>query len=623
VTTLSVTNAKDNGDLYFAFSQTSNATGQWNVYKFPDVCSNTQNGKYPAPDQPVLGYNQNWAAVDIQCYGAQGIGAGSDQLILVPSSVLTQNPAPSSLSASVLTPPFFGARPSRDISGGAGQNLFLVGSFVPSSSSLPSVQVTSVDASGNIVGADGNHGLVYSPGNGVPGTFGNIAAAQHDTCGAGSACAVSLQDARIANVVLQKGDDGHEYLLTSFHAGDSANSTSQALWFVGQVDTFQNLGSAQWNISYVDGPGWWAGYPTITMDSDVGIAATFQSFYLNSNIYPNWYINKGFTQGNGHQPGQLLGYGILANAYRGAYAGCAGLPTRWGDYMSTIWDQNLPAPAGSNGFWTVQEYSNGGGVQAGSNQSTQITELASPLPYYVSYSANEQECNVGVGNTCDAKFSAPAGLRKGDVVVAFLDMGGSFPKPPTPPDSWTELPIANNANAVSMQVGSCGAHDQTTIYAYAHLYGSSSETGTYDFKHVVESLCNGTGLPEIEGLIVGYRQADTNFGDYSLYGYTSVPGFTATVGPPGGTSPSEGALLNVFNGGGYETESSELTTVFSGLSGTPAATSEVPLSKVISAYTLADVGIPTSGAALGAYSITSNYGDAGLFGWQLFVPTEY
>jgi hypothetical protein len=612
VTTLAVPNTKDNGDLYVAFSKSSDATAGWNYYKLVNVCSSTQNGQWPVPDQPVVGYNQTWAAIDLQCKGIGGIGSGSDQLVLLPGSVLTQVPAPSSLSATVVTPPVFGSRPSRDISGGAGQPLFLATSAVPSGSSLPYIELYTVDSSANLTFA------ANSPGNGVAGTYGNFAAAQHDSCGAGSACAVSLQDARITSATIQKGNDGNTYLLTSFHAGDAGNGTTQALWFVDQ------LTSGTWNEFYVDGPGWWAGYPTITMDSDLGIAFTFQSFFYGSNIYPNWYIAKGFnSSGTGGPP--LLGYGIVPNSYRGAYAGCAGLsPTRWGDYMSTLWDPNLPAPAGSNGFWTVQEYSNGGGAQTGSNQSTQITELASPLPYYVSYSAHEQECNVGAGNTCTAKFTTPSGLKNGDIVIAFLDMGGSFQKPPAPPDkTWVELPIANEGNATSMVVGACGTHDLGTAYAYAHVYGSSNETGTYKFNHVINYFCNNV-LPEIEGFVVGYRGASGSLNNYVLYGYqSSSPTFHVVVGPAPANSPSDGVLLNVFYGSGSESpESGEGSTSFTlpGF-GSPASAVETPLSGVISSYLLTDVGLPATGTAMNQYFSNSSVGQFDVFGWQVFVPS--
>src|SRR5260370_37557234 len=68
---------------------------------------------------------------------------------------------------------------------------------------------------------DGIGGPSYaSPGNGVPGTFGGLANAAHDSCSSTSNCAVSLQDARITSApIVQRGQDGHLYLMTSFHAG--------------------------------------------------------------------------------------------------------------------------------------------------------------------------------------------------------------------------------------------------------------------------------------------------------------------------------------------------------------------------------------------------------------------
>ncbi len=187
--------------------QTSDATGQWHFYKISNVCSSTQNGAFPLPDMPIVGYNQSWAAVALQCNGIGGVGRGSDQLILIPISFLTMANPPTTLAYSQLATPFNGARPSRDISGNGTQNLFLVGSVVPSSTSLPFVQVTTVNANGSFVNPGVNGQPAQSPGNGVPGTFGQFANPQHDSCGPGAACDVALQDARIASVVLQAGND--------------------------------------------------------------------------------------------------------------------------------------------------------------------------------------------------------------------------------------------------------------------------------------------------------------------------------------------------------------------------------------------------------------------------------
>jgi hypothetical protein len=55
------------GDLYFAFSKTSDATGGWNYYKIPNVCSSPQPS-YPFPDMPTMGFNQDWVAIELQCF---------------------------------------------------------------------------------------------------------------------------------------------------------------------------------------------------------------------------------------------------------------------------------------------------------------------------------------------------------------------------------------------------------------------------------------------------------------------------------------------------------------------------------------------------------------------------
>ena len=175
----------------------------------------------------------------------------------------------------------------------------------------------------------------------------------------------------------------------------------------------------------------------------------------------DYYINSQFKSQD-----------VLAPRSSGNYTGQQSCSTRttqrWGDYMSTLWDPSVTStPSGEKGaFWTVQEYTNGGGP----DQSTQWTELSDPLPYFVSYSYQEQECAVGSGQTCTATLPTPAGLQNGDVVIAALTMGGTFPTPPSPPDStWVTLPIANQGAALSMGQGSCNRGDLATEYVYAHV----------------------------------------------------------------------------------------------------------------------------------------------------------
>ena len=304
-----------------------------------------------------------------------------------------------------------------------------------------------------------------------------------------------------------------------------------------------------------------------------------------------------------------------------------------------VFDPNAIGPGGEGVFWQVEEMtkpSPTGSPTPSSDESTTWNALANvdSLPYYINYSAAEGECEVPPGVNCSVTVNAPANLQSGDVVIAFVDMGGQFPVPPTPSDStWTALPIMNMTNnPTSMQSGSCNGGDIMTEYAYAHIYGNSTE-GPYKFKHIDEHYCSGTYNPEMEGFLVGYRSASSNTASYVLNGYPAGQvSYTVTVGAAPTNSPSDGTLLNVFWGSGFENldygEYGNLT--FSSLTGTPAANPETPLAPPNTLFLLADVGIPSSNSTLAQYSVTTcTLGGLGQcvptytkFGWQLFLPEQ-
>jgi hypothetical protein len=633
-TTLSTSPATDNGDLYFAFTQTNDATQAWNFYKLQNVCS-TSEPNTPVPDMAILGYNQAWVAIDLQCYPIGGSGVpGTDQLVLIPHGILTQTSAPQSIACGqpiflngpvvqCKAGPFFAARPSRDISGNANQNLFLVTS---NTATTPSISVTTVGANGNFVGPSNSGGILNSPSNGSP--VGSLTPAQQGTCGSGSSCTINLGDSRITNVILQTGNDGNHYLLTSFHAGLSFPfQTAQSLWFIGKVETFANATSS-WNLmsQLIPGNGvGWIAYPTISMDADLDVAMTYTAFRSGSFITPSWTMSKGFASDGTW--GGLLGGGPLAFAVsHGTYTGQQSCPIkpppqRWGDYMSTVWDP----VGGSNGekstFWTVQELTLGG-----SNEGTHWDQLIDPGPAFAFYSARESECNVSPGQKCTLTLSTSGlGPVVGDVVIATLEMGGSFPTPPTPPDStWVSLPIANQSGATSMTQGTCGGGDIATEYVFAHVYGASTESGTYNFKHVVQNFCNGSFAPELLGDLFVYRGANAAPGTYVLYGYpASTISLTSTVGPAPVAAPSGGTLLNIFECPTPEVpDSNEFNVTFTLPTGSPTVTAETPLSNPGGVELLADLAVPSAGTALGQYSTTCSGGavPAHNFGWQLFLP---
>jgi len=641
--TLAFNEVKLGGDLLFAVSTSASAldgTGAWMRYDIP-VCT----GSNFSPDQPILGYNLNWAAVDTLCGGENGFGGNnSDALVLIPNSSIETPPLAPTPNETIITPPLFASRPARDISGsGQGYSQLVLASAQFPYYTSPDVTLYGIPApmgSATPVpvflgtspgfGFDGISGIPYLPNASQPG------------CTVpDSNCMINISDqSRIQQATVQYDPTGRfHYLLTAFTSQYGFKGyTTEALFFAGQLETNDWAGNffTSSDFSLVQT------YATIGADPQLDLYATLTSFSSGNYAYSSWFVQRNF---NNTKQLNLVYDGNFAQSH-GVYTGQNTCPTatptgsasptstpspsatptpgpilqRWGDYDSMNWDPNQPGlGSGLSGLWSVLEF-----TQGGTDQSTVWTPLPAGPPYLVGYSSGEAECNVGFGNTCTAKLPAPGGLQNGDVVVAFLYMGGSFVTPPKPPDStWVELPIANMAGAVSMQQGACNTGDLTTEYAYAHVYGSSTETGTYDFKHVIFTFCNGAN-PEIEGFLAGYRGVSTNINTYLLSGNpAAAAGATVTVGPEPGKSSSPGILINVFESGGSESpESSEGGAGFvaGSLIGSPPAATETSMNTPPAGYLLADVGIPSANYRFTQYSATSNLSEFHLWGWQLFMP---
>lgn len=640
--TLSIYPGLSNGDLYFAISNTSDATGAWTIYDFPSFCS-AIDSSYPAPDQPILGYNQAWVVIDVSCFDqSQQPFIDNDQLLLIPHSAIATHPQ--NLGAIQEQGPtgtgsmgWFASRPSRDVSGTANQDLFLVSSApLDSPGALDFVKVTSIDSNGNIVGPGPGNAIVQSPGIGVSATdtF-SIAPGEHDNCGAGSGCVVSLGDARISSApILQIGNDGNKYLLTAFHAGDNGNNTAQALFFMGQVNSFAT--SAKWNEWYFDGPNFWATYPTVTMDKDLDIAYSFTTFQLNSTIYPNWYTAKGFVpSGESYLSPPFTGYGILYSANSmGAYTGQQLCPTpqspqRWGDYMSELWDPNLASPNESDAFWMVQEYTTGGSSQpntGGSNQSTQFAPIQDPLPFFVGYQiptgpngelGEDEECPNNPA--CQLTFSPPTGALPGDTFVAVVAIGGSNNAANfSAPAGWTLMPLANHSNNQALVSSDPNSHFVTS-YLATYIYGSQpNDPGQYTL-----SVTRSVKGAEMLGFMGVYRGASTNLSKYTAYGYLGVEDTTLIPTKQLVPAAGEQTLATIYgNTCLVETdENAEDTWTFGAPAGAPSETVESPLSSSGNGglpFLLADVPVKTGGATYGPYTAT---GCKGLnYAYNLLIP---
>ena len=603
--------------LLFAVSNTSDATGSWTkLPPIPITCP--ANANNPGADQPILGFNQDWVAIDILCIGAQGLGA--DQLVLIPHQNLTQNPITLN-GQKLLNPPFSAARPSRDVSGNAGQKLYLAASVVPlaPSSAAPYVKVVSIDSSGQF-GA-----TITSPATGVLAQY--VAAFGHQKgCASPGACDVNVGDARVTNVTVQAGADGNHYLMTAFHAKDAANGTTEALWFVGQVESFTK--TPIWNTRYIDSASVSYVYPTIAMDHDLEIAYNYRTFDPTAYISSYWNTARGFVGTNGGWPG-LLGSGPLSPASSGTYwgmqshdqiTGCYP-PTnvRWGDYMTTVWDPTIGTSRG--GFWTVQEYSNGG-----NNEATEMVTLQDPLPYFVGYNipvgpgGSAGETEVSCGASCNLTFSAPAGAQPGDVFlveVAWWATNGLATV--TAPSGWTFLNFANQGSQpvlISCNGGSSctGSEVGSGLAFYVYQQGDS---GQYSFTFNQ----NQSPLTEVAGFLVSYRGANNSSANYSAYGYGVVGADTTILTAQALPVPNpEYTLLTLFANACDPFDSSETSqsSPFTSPNGLPNLTVQTPLSLPAENGFLAADTATVAGGSYGQYSTTSCNGIGNAM--QVLIP---
>jgi hypothetical protein len=470
--------------------------------------------------------------------------------------------------------------------------------------------VFGINSGGNCAaGSPGCSPVSISPQWGSTSSTYGLGLADQSGCGGMLTCEVSLADARITAAQIRPTNiSGTAYPVLTFGFGTgvvTSSFQSQNIWFL------QNPSTTSWlEVLSLGADNQWYAFPTIATDGDFEyyLASTqFTSTSFPSTIWDSYaglsFVGQNFIE-------------IGTAEYTGNPAQTP--PVRWGDYNTMLFDPDATPPGSEGSWWSVEEIS-----QGGSDQSTNWEALAdpTPVPYFVSYSSTEAECAVSPGQNCVVKIPAPAGLQNGDIVVAFLSMGGSFPTPPTPPDStWITLPIANQGGSQSMEQGACKTGDLGTEYAYAHVYDSSSETGTYDFKHVLENICSNTVRPELSGFLAGYRAAATNLANLVLFGYPDniSSEFVLTDGPASSNTLPEGELLNVFNCPGGESEGDEVGgRIENSLTGEPPAIPETSFGSTPQGYFLADVGV-AAGATLGQYGITCE--STGTWGWQLFLP---
>ena len=591
-TTLAFSQVNNTGTLNVAYTTSTSAAdtpGNWLKWSTP-LC----NGNIP--DEPVLGFGQNWAVIDTQCKNASAQYI-ADTITLVKNTDITghtfnpTNPNTSNLPSDVFT-----WRPSRDVSASGFGYVYLVASVV-TGSIAPYALISSIDPLGNVAKPTSLFGI----GNSTD-TYMLPLGAQGTCTNPSSGCGIDIGDAHIRQAPVLQYDPGNNdhYLLAAFAAGNGS-SGAESLYYFLQVDNNAVAAEIVGSTSYV------LAYPTIVADQDQDFYLTTTSFAGGGPIYSSWYASHGFLTI------EAQGY-LQTSASNSTYTGdqsCGGTGNpRWGDYMSTVWDPSQTSVGGEkDAFWSVQEFTAGG-----ADQSTEWLQLNDPLPYFVGCNVpsppagqgpaggGENECPNGTGYYCNLTYSAPSNAQFGDAFVVVQWIGDAQDSTYlTVPTGWTKLPYEGGSHTLYSTDGKL----TDSYYVALYVYGSQpNDTGQYEFK-ILPQVSGAETL----GFLVAYRGASPNIpGNYKLYGKAATQDSTniktVTLSPQNNDSPAaESTLLSLFSQGCVGSDDPDLFVPFGSPSGTPTLTVETPL-RSTKGFFAADVGVPTGGGTYGLYKST-------------------
>ena len=636
-TTLLTDDNRQTGDLLFAISTGTSAldgSGVWERYDIQGICG-ANAGNYIFPDQPILGYSSNWAAVDTICFGgAIQNPPNTDALVLIPDSAIKI--PPKTLNPTIITPPLYASRASRDISGsGNPYSQLVLASSQFNTNTQPDVALYGIGASPSATPI----GISPTSWGFSGGGSDFIPPAPQTGCTVQSSnCMINAADqGRIQQVTVQYNPKTlKHYLLTSFTAG--YQSGAEVLYYIDELES----GTWAGEFTGTGNTGWVPTYTTITSDQDFDINATLTSFTSNgcpSSLWLSWHEFQGLFGPN------EISFAGSAAAYTGRNTCPTATPTgslsptpspsatstpaptlqRWGDYNSLIWDPSLTSSSGEQGlFWSVLEFTKGA-----TDQSIVWTQFNDTLPYFVGYSVpvstedgtvGEDECSNGSGFNCNLSYTAPAGSQFGDVFVATIYIGEATDA--------TYLTLPTGWTALKDQFGTRGlvssdAIGSDTSFVALYVYGSQpNDTGTYKLK--IDPKTNGS---EVIGFMVAYRGASANIpGNYVLNGNPgSGSGNIVTtnkLSPNNNNSPAgESTLLYLFDEDCVTTgaEEPDAYPLFSSPSGpSHKLTSETPFTSRSGIFA-ADVAVPTSGGTYGPYNEGLNCQSLS-FSYSLVIP---
>ena len=306
-------------------SQTSDPTGNWNLYR---IAADT-NGTFWV-NYPTFGFNTNWIAVSVTAFTI-GNGPVVSQLYVFNKADLYAGGAGHYTEFTNTDESVFGVvqQPAATYDN-AQTNLYLLAAINGDSGGNGEIQLLYVD------GAVGSEVLHVGPQISVQDPWDDHAPTFDFAPQLGITNSIGLDDSRLSETVFRDGAIwvAHTIFLP---AGGSATRSAIQWWQIRTDGTILQRGridDPSGNLFY--------GYPSIAVNRNDDVLIGYARF--SASNFPSAY----FSFRAGTDPTNTLHSEVLLKAGEAPFT----RSDRWGDHTSTVVD-----PVNDTDFWTIQEYS--------------------------------------------------------------------------------------------------------------------------------------------------------------------------------------------------------------------------------------------------------------------------
>jgi hypothetical protein len=326
--------------LLVGVSQSSDPTGDWNLYKTTVDGSGTDWGDYPS-----MGFNKDWVVVDLNLFKVADNGYGGNQIYAFSKSDLYDG------LVSVRLTTFIDPDASSETPTATYDNtldtMYLIQSWNGNGAGSGFLRISSITGAVGSESYTAQAAFVSTPNPWDPSPQNYVDFAPQ----MGSSHLIQNGDDRIINVVYRNG-----YLWAAQNAFLPAVTPTRAAaqWWQfntsGDVRQFGRVDDSTGTVFYA--------YPSIAVNANDDAVLGYSSFSANQYAGANYSVRLAGDPLNTMRSDTVLKAGEASY-----YKTFGGPDNRWGDYSNTVVD-----PSNDMDIWTIQEYASSPNFGNGDNR---------------------------------------------------------------------------------------------------------------------------------------------------------------------------------------------------------------------------------------------------------------